>query len=139
MIETSVVAFDDRYAAEIRAIRNKVFTDEQHFDAKVDFDGRDPSAVHVLAACEGRYVGTGRLLPDGHIGRLAVLSEYRGRGVGANMVQALVSEAEKAGLTRVFLGAQMHAVSFYERLGFVACGAPFTEAGVEHLPMERLI
>jgi predicted GNAT family N-acyltransferase len=137
MIETIVVRFDDQYAAEIRAIRHNVFTNEQHIDEEMDFDGQDPGAVHVLVACEGEYVGTGRMLRDGHIGRLAVLKEYRGRGLGASVVLALVKEAEQIGLKRTYLGAQKHAVGFYERLGFSICGEPYTEVNIEHIQMER--
>ena len=139
MVETIVVRFNEPYAAEIRKIRNTVFTGEQHVDEDLDFDGQDPAAVHVLVACEGKYVGTGRMLTDGHIGRLAVLEEHRGRGMGARAVLALVQEAENAGLRRTFLGAQKHAVGFYEKLGFAVYGEPYTEANIEHIHMERFM
>jgi predicted GNAT family N-acyltransferase len=137
--ETAVVTFDEPYAPEIRRIRNDVFTDEQGINEAIDFDGQDPDALHVLVACGGRYVGTGRMLGDGHIGRLAVLQEYRGRGLGARAVLALVGEAERIGLNRVYLGAQGHAVGFYERLGFSVYGQPYIEANIEHIHMERFI
>ncbi len=139
MIETIVVRFNEPYAAEIRRIRNTVFTGEQRVDEALDFDGQDPDAVHVLVACEGEYVGTGRMLSDGHIGRLAVLEEHRGRGCGRRAVLALVQEAEKAGLRKTFLGAQKHAVGFYEKLGFSVFGEPYTEANIEHIHMERFM
>jgi predicted GNAT family N-acyltransferase len=139
MIEAIVVRFDDRYAPEIRTIRNHVFTTEQRVDEEIDFDGQDPDAFHVLVACEGRFVGTGRMLSDGHIGRLAVLKEYRGRGLGARAVQALVEEARRSGLSRVYLGSQTHAIGFYQRLGFSVYGEPFIEANMEHIHMERLV
>jgi hypothetical protein len=139
MAETILVGFEEPYAAEIRRIRNSVFTVEQHIDEQLDFDGQDAEAVQVLALCDGRYVGTGRMLGDGHIGRLAVLKEYRGRGLGAAVVAALAQEAARMGLQRLFLGAQMRALGFYEGLGFSACGEPFVEANIEHIPMERLM
>jgi predicted GNAT family N-acyltransferase len=95
--------------------------------------------VHVLVACEGKYVGTGRCLKDGHIGRLAVLREYRGRGLGSMAVQALVKEAKSLGMERVYLGAQKTAVVFYEKLGFSVYGEPYIEASIEHIHMERAI
>jgi hypothetical protein len=139
MIEALVVPFEEPYAAEIRRIRNTVFTGEQHVDAQLDFDGLDPVAVQVLVAHDGKYVATGRMLSDGHIGRLAVLKEYRGRGFGAKVVLALLNEAEKAGLKRTFLGAQLHAVGFYQKLGFSVYGEPFMDANMEHVHMERFM
>jgi predicted GNAT family N-acyltransferase len=132
-----VVRFDGQYATAIRRIRNRVFTGEQHIDEELDFDGQDPGAVHVLVACHGEYVGTGRMLSDGHIGRLAVLKEYRGRGLGVQALLALVAEADRIGLDRVYLGAQKHAVGFYERLGFSVYGEPYMEVGIEHVHMQR--
>ena len=139
MSESIIVAFDERYAPEIRSIRNDVFTREQHIDEELDFDGQDHDAVHVLVACQDRYVGTGRMLADGHIGRLAVLKAYRGRGLGAVAVQALVEEAESRGMRRVYLGSQIHAIGFYEKLGFSTYGEPYVEADIEHVYMERFI
>ncbi len=140
MIETIVVKFDEQYTLEVKNIRNDVFTNEQHIDEDIDFDGQDRDAVHVLVVCKGKSVGTGRMLKDGHIGRLAVLREYRGRGLGAKVVRALVKEAQNIGLKRVYLGAQKHAVGFYEKLDFSAYGEPFMESfQVEHIHMERFI
>jgi predicted GNAT family N-acyltransferase len=139
MSEPIVVRFDARYAPEIRRIRNTVFTAEQQIDEKADFDGQDPDAIHALVACQGEHVGTGRMLRDGHIGRLAVLKAYRGRGLGTQVLLALVQEAERRGLPRVYLGAQKQAVGFYERLGFSVYGEPYIEVNIEHLHMERFI
>ena len=139
MGETVIVAFDERYAPEIRSIRNDVFTAEQQIDEDVDFDGQDRDAVHVLVSYRSSYVGTGRMLTDGHIGRLAVLKDFRGRGLGAEAVRALIKEAENRGMDRVYLGAQKHALGFYEKLGFAAYGEPYVEANIEHVHMERFI
>ena len=139
MGETVIVAFDERYAPEIRSIRNDVFTAEQQIDEDVDFDGQDRDAVHVLVSYRNSYVGTGRMLTDGHIGRLAVLKDFRGRGLGAEAVRALIKEAENRGMDRVYLGAQKHALGFYEKLGFAAYGEPYVEANIEHVHMERFI
>ena len=93
----------------------------------------------MLVICQDRYVGTGRMLADGHIGRLAVLEEYRGRGLGAEAVRALIEEAENRGMNRVYLGAQVHAKGFYEKLGFSAYGEPYVEANIKHILMERYL
>jgi predicted GNAT family N-acyltransferase len=139
MIDTIVVECDEQYAPEIRSIRNDVFTNEQHIDEDKDFDGQDRDAVHVLVICTDKYVGTGRMLKDGHIGRLAVLKGYRGRGLGARVVLALIKEAKNIDMERVYLGAQTHATGFYEKLGFSAYGEPYMEANIKHIHMERFI
>ena len=139
MSASIVVAFDERYAPEIRRIRNDVFSKEQQIDEEKDFDGQDCEAVHVLVACEGKYVGTGRMLADGHIGRLAVLKDYRGRGLGTQLVRALIGAAENRGVHRVYLGAQRYATGFYEKLGFSTYGEPYMEVNIEHVHMERFM
>lgn len=138
-METLIVRYEEPYASEIRKIRSEVFTNEQQIDHDLDFDGQDRNAVHVLVALSETFVGTGRMLGDGHIGRLAVLREYRGRGLGARAVVALVQEAKKKGLRRVYLGAQKPAIGFYRKLGFSEYGEPYTEANIEHVPMERSV
>jgi len=132
-----IVAFDEQHAPEIRRIRNAVFTQEQGIDEEIDFDGQDPAAMHVLVRAGQGYVGTGRMLNDGHIGRLAVLAAHRGRGRGALAVSALMDEAKRRGMQRVYLGSQKQAVGFYRKLGFRESGQPFMEAGIEHLEMEK--
>lgn len=139
MAEFIIVNFDEQYEPEIRKIRNSVFTQEQKIPEDIDFNGNDPDAIHVLVKAGDRFVGTGRMLQDGHIGRLAVLAEHRGKGFGADAVKALVEEAKRVGMRRVFLGAQMHAIDFYKKLGFAEYGSLFMEANIEHIYMEKII
>lgn len=117
-------------------IRHAVFVREQGVPVTMELDGRDGDARHGLARIEGAPVGTGRLLPDGHLGRLAVLAAWRGHGVGTALLQALVDEARGRGLRRVCLHAQVHAEAFYARRGFVPRGDVFLEAGLRHRAME---
>lgn len=131
-----IVPFDHHYAPEIEAIRRAVFTGEQGIDTRKDFDGQDPQAIHALIALDGTYVGTGRMLADGHIGRLAVHRAHRGKGLGAQLVRCLTEQAGCMGLKRVYLGAQKQARGFYEALGFTTYGKPFVEVGIEHVHME---
>ncbi len=131
--------YEEPYASEIWSIRSDVFTNEQQIDHDLDFDGLDGDAIHVLVAFREAFVGTGRMLADGHVGRLAVLREYRGRGLGARAVLALVREAKKNGLGRVYLGAQRPAIGFYRKLGFSEYGESYTEANIEHVHMERSV
>lgn len=126
---------DDRKAAF--AIRHEVFVVEQGVPVQLELDEQDASAVHVLALGEdGSAVGTGRYyVEDGavaHVGRLAVLAPARGTGVGKRLVAALEDAARAAGLREARLGAQVHAVSFYEALGYVPEGDVFDDAGIDH-------
>ena len=126
-------------AVEIRAVRDDVFVEEQQVPAELEIDGLDDQAVHVLAYDADQPIGTGRMLADGHIGRIAVHAHHRGRGVGTLIVQALVDAAVAARLDAVWLSSQCHAVGFYERLGFAAYGEMFVEAGIDHIHMRRVL
>jgi predicted GNAT family N-acyltransferase len=131
------VAEWSRDAPVICAVRTAVFVEEQGVPAALDVDGQDPQATHVLAVLGDRPIGTGRMLTDGHIGRLAVLQEARGAGIGAALLRLLVEVARDRGLYEVVLGAQLHAVPFYERHGFVARGQVYEEAAIAHREMAR--
>ena len=124
---------------EASRIRMAVFVEEQGVPASVEMDGRDVECVHALAYVEGRAVGTGRLLPDGHIGRMAVLKERRASGVGGAILACLVEEARRRGMEQVALSAQTHALGFYRRHGFREVGAIFEEAGIAHQEMRRAL
>ncbi|MCW4149146.1 GNAT family N-acetyltransferase [Halomonas sp. 18H] len=117
-------------------IRRVVFIDEQQVPIEEEWDGLDPDCRHFLALdTEGRPLGTARLLPDGHIGRVAVFHEARGQGVGQALMQAAIDTARRRGDARVMLAAQIQALPFYERLGFIAEGETFMEAGIAHRNM----
>jgi predicted GNAT family N-acyltransferase len=123
--------------ADARHIRELVFVREQGVPLELEWDEQDPLCDHALAyAANGAAVGTGRLLPDGHVGRMAVLKEWRGKGVGALLLQALVKQARQGGHASVRLNAQAYAAGFYRRFGFEIAGSEFTEAGILHLPMQ---
>lgn len=138
-MEAVIVSFDKVNEPEIRKIRQQVFVEEQQIDPEKVFDGQDGDAVHVLLRLNDRYVGSGRMLKNGQIGRLAVIAAYRGMGYGAKMVRALIQAAGHRRLKRVYLGSQKHAVGFYEKLGFSICGRTYIEADIEHVPMQLKI
>ena len=120
----------------LRAIRTKVFVEEQRVPEALEWDGLDESSRHVMAvSADGTPVGTGRLLRDGHIGRMAVLKEWRGRGVGSALFERLLSIAGSMGLDEVKLHAQTHAIGFYAKQGFAVEGEEFMEAGIPHVEM----
>lgn len=124
----------------VQAIRRIVFIDEQGVSLEDEIDGRDPEAIHLLALHEGQSVGTARLLLKGDvgkIGRVAVLKPYRGLGLGQDLVRFAVDELGRRGALRATLGAQTHAIGFYEALGFAATGPEFIDAGIPHREMVR--
>jgi len=125
--------------ADASRIRFAVFVEEQGVPREIELDERDAQCLHAIARLEGRAVGTGRLLPDGHIGRMAVLRECRGAGVGGRILAALMARARQRGDREVLLSAQVHAMPFYERHGFSPVGAVYEEAGIPHQDMRRLL
>ena len=125
------------FRAWAQPIRFQVFVHEQRVPVALELDEFDAVATHALAFDpEGRPIGTGRLLPDGHIGRVAVLPQWRNTGVGSRIVRSLLNQAFQLGLTTVALSAQSHARLFYEHLGFSVVGEPYLEAGIEHVAMQ---
>jgi predicted GNAT family N-acyltransferase len=123
-----------------RAVRLAVFVEEQGIAPELELDDRDRTALHAVAFdAAGIPVATGRLLPNAHIGRMAVIGALRGRGVGAAILRALVAIAGARGEREVRLHAQRDAVPFYERAGFVAIGEEYLEAGIAHRTMVRIL
>lgn len=120
------------------ALRHEVFVREQAVPEELERDEHDPEALHLLATWDGRPVGTARMLLKedmGKIGRVCVLREVRGRGIGAAIMRVAVEELRARGLSRAKLGSQVHAIPFYEALGFVAEGPVFDDAGIPHRDM----
>lgn len=122
----------------VTPVRFQVFVDEQGVPSDMELDEFDPLSCHAAALRDGQVVGAGRLLPDGHIGRMAVLAEWRGQGGGAALLKALMAEAARRGMRRLALSAQTHAVDFYARFGFLPEGPEYQEAGLPHQAMARL-
>lgn len=121
--------------ATLRDLRHRVFVVEQGVPEELEWDDADAGCMHVLALDEhNRPIGTGRLLPDGQIGRMAVLPQWRRRGVGSAILEFLLDRARERGLA-VYLNAQTQAVGFYARHGLVAQGEEFMDAGIPHRRM----
>ncbi len=122
------------------AIRRRVFIEEQNVPEELELDELDATAVHLLAVQDGRPVGTARLLIEGEsakIGRVAVLPEMRGTRAGAALMRAALDELRARGVTKAKLGAQTHAIGFYEKLGFTVHGPEYDDAGIPHRDMSR--
>ncbi|ACO79012.1 GCN5-related N-acetyltransferase [Azotobacter vinelandii CA] len=122
---------------DIRRIRDSVFIAEQAVPPELEWDSEDQEAVHFLAFAGEFAVGTARLLRDGHIGRVAVLKDWRSLRIGAALMRMAIAEAERRGFRRQLLSAQVQATRFYERLGFVVISGEYLDAGIPHVEMVR--
>jgi predicted GNAT family N-acyltransferase len=139
MNTTSIICDYESHTENICAIRYEVFVDEQNVPEELEIDGLDGKAKHVLTFVDGVPMGTGRILSDGHIGRVAVLKNYRGLGIGKSIMKELIKCAQDMSLEKVWLSSQWHAHSFYLDLGFVCVGEVYKEAGIEHIKMFRVL
>ena len=129
----------EEYSCELSAVRHAVFIEEQHVPEELEWDEFDESCHHVLVTDSvNRPVGTGRIKSDGHIGRMAVLNDCREQGIGSAILAAMLEYAEQQHYPRVFLHAQMTAIPFYEKHGFMVCSARFMDAGIPHKTMSRV-
>ncbi len=121
---------------QLREVREIVFIKEQGVPRELEWDGEDEHAYHFLAVNEaGQAIGCARLLANGKIGRMAVLAEFRGTGLGTRLLDAVIEHAKQLGLLTVHLHAQTHAEPFYRKSGFLPVGAAFLEAGIQHQGM----
>ena len=123
--------------AALLALRHEVFVVGQGVPADLERDELDAVADHAVAERDGRVVGTGRLLPDGTIGRLAVAPALRGQGIGAEVLARLEDRARERGLPAVELHAQLHARGFYDKAGYASYGEVYVEAGIDHVSMRK--
>ncbi len=123
----------------IKLVRETVFWLEQRIPKDLEFDDRDADCLHLLAIDHDLPIGTARLdlALGGKIGRVAVLAGHRRRGVASALMQRLHEIANERGLRSVWCNAQRSAVPLYEHLGYIVTSAPFDEAGIEHVRMER--
>ena len=121
-------------------LRFAIFVGEQNVPSGIELDDLDAQCVHAVAFdVDDKPIGTGRLLPDGHIGRMAVVKEWRRRGIGAEILEALMAEARKRGHKEVVVSAQLQAAEFYRNLGFVAEGKVYPDAGILHQKMRKAL
>lgn len=128
-----------RDIATCRRLRRTVFIEEQGVSEADEIDDKDDAAIHLLATVDGVPMGSARLIlmgEVGKIGRVCVLPAARGTGLGAALMRAAVDELRRQpGVTQAKLGAQTHALGFYERLGFTAFGPVYDDAGIAHRDM----
>ena len=121
-------------------VRGAVFVVEQGVDVSVERDGRDGECLHVIAEDRaGRPIGAGRISRQGKVGRIAVLGQWRGQGVGKEMMNELLRQAQRAGILHTYLHSQSSAAGFYLQFGYRPEADEFLEAGILHLKMVRVV
>ena len=125
--------------AHAAPIRFAVFVEEQGVPLAMECDEMDDKSLHAVAFYAGDPIGTGRLLPDAHLGRMAVLKAWRGRGIGGRILAKLMDAARARGDREIVLSAQVNAMAFYRVHGFVEVGAEYMEAGIPHVGMRRAL
>jgi predicted GNAT family N-acyltransferase len=120
----------------LRAVREKVFIQEQHVPIKLEWDGLDEACHHALAlSSNGDAIGCGRITSNGHIGRVAVLPEWRGKRIGTAMLEMLLDYARSQKYKFVELNAQVQAIPLYKQFGFEVEGKEFMDANIPHRKM----
>jgi len=121
--------------SEIEKIRSTVFINEQNVPVELEWDEFDNESTHILAYYDNKAVATARLLPDGHIGRMAILKDYRNKQIGKKMLKYLIELAFEKSIKKIELSAQEHAVEFYKKQGFSVCSEMYLDAGIPHYNM----
>ncbi len=120
----------------LKSVREAVFIHEQGVPEELEWDGLDEGSRHALAlSYQGEAVGCGRMLADGHIGRIAVLPQWRKQKVGTAVMEALLAYARTHEYQQVSVNAQIYALLFYQNFNFVEEGEPFMDAGLPHIRM----
>lgn len=123
--------------AALSSIRKIVFIEEQCVPEELEWDEYDQVSFHILVTNqENTPIATGRMKPDGHIGRMAVLKAFRKVGIGTAIMKELMTEASKHDLKSLYLHAQTASIPFYEKLGFTTCSDIFMDAGIPHRSMQ---
>ncbi|MGR9086046.1 MAG: GNAT family N-acetyltransferase [Gammaproteobacteria bacterium] len=126
--------------SDLRSVRHAVFVAEQKIPDGIEFDDIDPYCHHVIARDDqNQAIGTGRLTPERNIGRMAVMPEWRHRGVGRALLQALIDKAARLGWTEVTVHAQAAVTGFYQQFGFIRIGDGFIEADIPHQTMHLIL
>jgi len=135
MVQIKVVENGDELASAF-SVRRSVFIQEQDVPEEEEWDEVDKKATHVIAIDDGKVVGTGRLMfyeEEARVERIAVLSEYRKKGIGSQITRFLIERAKEKDPSTISANVQTRALDFYGKLGFVPIGNTFLDAGIEHI------
>ena len=134
MIHT--LAMHQAWWPECCRIRQRVFIEEQHVPVDLEWDETDETAVHLLASLDGQAVACARVVPEGYIGRMAVLPQWRGQGIGEALLLQAINICRQFEVTHARLSAQTHAIGFYQQAGFEVCSEPYLDANILHVDMQ---
>ena len=137
-IKICITNWDSNNDSLVR-IRRQVFIEEQNVPEDMEWDEHDSSSTHFLATLDNKVIATARLKTDGQIGRMAVLAEYRNKGIGSKLLKFVLLTAKQQKQKNVYLHAQVSAIPFYKKHGFTACGDIFYEANIPHREMSKKI
>ena len=125
----------DQLQQDARLIREQVFIVEQNIPEQDEWDDQDAISQHFVVYDRDQPVATARLLQNNSVGRVAVIQKYRGQGIGRLIMLEIIEHAQQQQYPFLKLSSQVHAISFYEKLGFVTQGNPYDECGIPHIEM----
>jgi predicted GNAT family N-acyltransferase len=137
-LKIEIVKWIDSYVS-LSMIREKVFIEEQKVTPQLEWDGLDEEAIHFLVYKNEKAVGCARaLVIENHmqLGRMAVLKEYRGEGIGSALIEKAVTIAKLNQLSVIYISAQCHAINFYKKFGFEVTSEIYLDAEIPHRDME---
>jgi len=134
-----IIADWQKDKTSLQNIRRIVFIEEQGVPEDMEWDEYDTSSTHYLVTHNHKTIATARLKPDGQIGRMAVLAEYRNQGIGSKLLQFVLKNAAQTNINKVYLHAQVEAIPFYEKQGFTSQSDIFYEANIPHREMLKII
>ncbi len=120
-------------------IRRRVFIEEQKVPESLEWDEFDDSSSHFIVLYKHKAIAAARLKPDGQIGRMAVLPTCRNQGIGSDLLQFILNNIDRENLNQVYLHAQITAIKFYEKTGFISYGEIFYEANIPHRKMIKTL
>lgn len=123
----------------LKSIRHRVFVEEQKVPVELEWDEYDETATHFIVTLSGQAIACARLKSDGQIGRMAVLTGYRNQGIGQELLRFVLRTAPEKDINEVYLHAQVSAIPFYEKQGFISVGEIFYEADIPHREMLKKI
>jgi len=126
----------DKEQTSLSEIRRRVFIEEQQVPEELEWDEDDKACIHVLVTNNQTPIATGRIKMDGHIGRMAVLKDYRNKGIGSAVLKALINFSKTLKMKSVYLHAQTSAIPFYEKHDFKTSSKEFMDAGIPHKTMQ---
>jgi len=124
---------------ELKQIRTSVFIEEQHVPTELEWDEFDEQSIHFLALLNNNPIATARLKPDGQIGRMAIIKNYRNKGIGTELLKTVLLQAKNYDYNMVYVHAQKQAINFYKQFNFIHNGTEFMDAGIKHIAMYKLL